>query len=184
MKPPTLRDPHLIIRKAKRKLELCTGEKLLRSYDIALGSCPVGDKEIEGDGKTPEGEYFVFVKNPKSRFHLSLGLNYPTQKTAERGFVLGLITRIEFDQIVKAQREGQAAPKNQAWRRDLYSWRRDWIRLDGGMRGVGEYGNGGAFRGCSGWNKGEDNAMIGSPRNARCLTVFGNSSILEKMVRI
>ena len=65
------------IRKSEKKLSLFEGENLLRTLDLSLGFAAVGPKEVEGDGKTPEGEYIVCVKNPKSSFHLSLGINYP-----------------------------------------------------------------------------------------------------------
>ena len=120
MKPLMLRNPHLIIRKANRTLELFDGEKSIRCYNIALGSCPVGDKEIEGDGKTPEGEYYVFVKNPESKFHLSLGLSYPSQESAERGLAAGVITRSEFDSIVAAHRHGTNLPQKTGLGGEIY----------------------------------------------------------------
>jgi murein L,D-transpeptidase YafK len=120
MKPPTPADRHLIIHKAERKLELFDGEKLLRSYKIALGSCPVGDKEIEGDGKTPEGQYYVFVKNPESKFHLSLGLSYPSRASAERGLAAGVITRSEFDSIAGAHEHGTELPQKTRLGGEIY----------------------------------------------------------------
>ena len=56
---------------------LLHNERVLRTYDIALGFMPVGHKQFEGDGKTPEGTYFINRHNPKSRFHLSVGISYP-----------------------------------------------------------------------------------------------------------
>jgi len=120
MKPPTPVDGHLIIHKAERKMELFDGEKLLRSYKIALGSCPVGDKEIEGDGKTPEGQYYVFVKNPESKFHLSLGLSYPSRASAERGLAAGVITRSEFDSIAGAHEHGTQLPQKTRLGGEIY----------------------------------------------------------------
>lgn len=72
-----LKEPRLIITKSKRTLEVCDGDKHIQSYTIVLGFDPNADKEIEGDGRTPEGDFFVFTKNPESKFHLSLGLSYP-----------------------------------------------------------------------------------------------------------
>ena len=37
----------------------------------------MGTKQVRGDGKTPEGRYFIDRRNPNSNFHLSLGINYP-----------------------------------------------------------------------------------------------------------
>lgn len=64
--------------KAERRMYLMHGERVLRSYDIALGREPVGQKRREGDGRTPEGSYVIDRRNPRSAFHLSLGISYPT----------------------------------------------------------------------------------------------------------
>lgn len=65
------------VHKAERKMHLIHHDRVLRSYDIALGFAPEGHKQFEGDGKTPEGAYYITHKNPDSRFHLSLGISYP-----------------------------------------------------------------------------------------------------------
>ena len=72
------------IHKAERKMYLLHQGTVLRTYDIALGGNPVGHKQFEGDGKTPEGVYFISHKNPKSTYHLSLGVSYPND--ADRAF--------------------------------------------------------------------------------------------------
>lgn len=65
------------VQKANRKMYLLHNDKVLKSYDIGLGGNPVGPKEFEGDGKTPEGTYYISHRNPNSRYHLSLGISYP-----------------------------------------------------------------------------------------------------------
>lgn len=67
------------VHKADRKLYLLNEDRVLKSYDIALGFAPVGHKQFEGDGKTPEGAYIINYKNPKSRYHLSLSISYPNE---------------------------------------------------------------------------------------------------------
>jgi hypothetical protein len=64
--------PRIEVFKAKRELQLFDGEKLIKTYRIALGANPKPPKEREGDKATPEGAYFICRKNPKSQFHLSL----------------------------------------------------------------------------------------------------------------
>lgn len=68
---------------------LLNGQRALRSYDIDLGFAPIGDKKVEGDGKTPEGHYLVNRRNPNSRFHLSLGIDYPRAKDVAEARALG-----------------------------------------------------------------------------------------------
>lgn len=67
------------VHKADRKLYLFNNDKVLKSYDIGLGFQPVGPKQFEGDGKTPEGQYFISYKNPNSNYHLSLKISYPNE---------------------------------------------------------------------------------------------------------
>jgi murein L,D-transpeptidase YafK len=63
--------------KGARRMDLVHHDRVLRSFDIALGREPVGQKEREGDGRTPEGVYFIDRRNPNSSYHLSLGISYP-----------------------------------------------------------------------------------------------------------
>ena len=50
---------------------------LIASYEILTTSGGPGPKRRQGDGQVPEGFYEIDRFNPESRFHLSLGLNYP-----------------------------------------------------------------------------------------------------------
>ena len=99
------------IHKAARKLELYSGEALLRTYRIGLGFSPVADKKQEGDGATPEGDFYVFVKNNRSAYYLSLGVSYPNVEDAERGLRDGLINRSQYNAIVRATKNKTAPPQ-------------------------------------------------------------------------
>lgn len=79
----------VVVLKEKRKMYLLNGNKALRSYDIALGFAPRGDKKVEGDGKTPEGHYLIDRRNPNSRFHLSIGIDYPRSRDIAEARALG-----------------------------------------------------------------------------------------------
>ncbi|WP_171022027.1 L,D-transpeptidase family protein [Cohaesibacter sp. CAU 1516] len=72
-----LRADALIVRKGDRTMTLMRAGKQVAQYSIRLGFSPKGDKMQEGDGRTPEGVYRINRRNPRSRFHLSLGLDYP-----------------------------------------------------------------------------------------------------------
>jgi murein L,D-transpeptidase YafK len=115
-----LKEPRIVIKKKARTLDVFDGTKLVKSIKISLGFAPVGDKETEGDGKTPEGEFYVFTKNPQSRFHLSLGLSYPSKPDAERGLKAGLITKEEFDSIQKAIDVGGMPPQKTRLGGEIY----------------------------------------------------------------
>lgn len=107
-----LKSPKLVVKKAERKLLLYSADKLLRTYRIGLGLSPVGDKVRSGDHRTPEGDYYIFTKNDKSAFYLSLGISYPNIVHAERGLRDGLITRAQHDAIVRANRAKRTPPQN------------------------------------------------------------------------
>jgi len=66
--------------KSKHELLAFSNDKLVKSFVIALGHTPVGPKEMEGDMKTPEGEYLISSKNANSNFYRSLLISYPNSK--------------------------------------------------------------------------------------------------------
>jgi murein L,D-transpeptidase YafK len=86
---PASRYDRLEVEKSKRLLHAFSKGKCLKTYRIALGQQPVGHKEFEGDGKTPEGIYQISIKNRNSRFHKSLGISYPDKKDIEHARQLG-----------------------------------------------------------------------------------------------
>jgi murein L,D-transpeptidase YafK len=67
----------VIVEKGARLLHLMKDGRALRTFRIALGIRPVGDKEFEGDFKTPEGRYTLDRRNPDSEYFLSIGISYP-----------------------------------------------------------------------------------------------------------
>lgn len=74
----------IVIEKKNRRLTVLDGEeKPVFSCVIALGSQPLGPKEKEGDGKTPEGEYFICLKK-RGKYGPSLGISYPNEEDARR----------------------------------------------------------------------------------------------------
>ena len=77
------------ILKAKRQMNVYQNGKLLKTYKIALGPNPVGPKEIQGDGKTPEGVYKIDGKNPNSLYHKNLSVSYPNARDIARAKKLG-----------------------------------------------------------------------------------------------
>lgn len=73
----------VIIWKSKRKMSLFQNKINLKTYKIKLGFNPIGHKQKEGDGRTPEGRYFITHHNPNSAYHKSLGISYPNKKDME-----------------------------------------------------------------------------------------------------
>ena len=74
----------IVVFKEERRMYLMHGDIALKAYDMQLGFAPTGHKLAEGDGRTPEGRYRIDKRNPESRFHLSIGINYPRPEDVAR----------------------------------------------------------------------------------------------------
>jgi murein L,D-transpeptidase YafK len=80
--PTDARADRVVVRKSARTLELYQRGQRLRVYAIALGRDPLGHKQQEGDGRTPEGRYVVDYRNPRSAYHKALHVSYPSATDA------------------------------------------------------------------------------------------------------
>lgn len=79
----------IIVDKSDRRMYLMHQDSVLKDYDIDLGFEPEGHKIARGDGKTPEGWYYINRRNPNSSYHLSLGISYPDRVDAQVTRALG-----------------------------------------------------------------------------------------------
>ena len=70
----------VVVKKAERKLYLMKKDKTFRTYKISLGFQPKGHKQRQGDGRTPEGRYYLDWRNPGSKFRKSLHVSYPSYR--------------------------------------------------------------------------------------------------------
>ena len=93
---------YINVYKEERTLQLWSGSDLIGEYNAGLGFSPVGHKEKEGDGRTPEGSYYLCLKNPNSSFYLSLGVSYPGISDAKRGLDSDIITQSQYNSIVNS----------------------------------------------------------------------------------
>lgn len=80
----------VVIEKDARLLHLMHDDKAFRTFKIALGIRPVGDKKSEGDFKTPEGKYTLDHRNPNSEFFLSIHVSYPNSTDRREAANLGV----------------------------------------------------------------------------------------------
>ena len=104
------REMRIVVRKGERRLTLLGDGRELLSTRVGLGSVPVGAKRRQGDGRTPEGDYYVCSRNANSRFHLFLGLSYPNGDDAERAQRAGLISAAQSRAITQAVAARQRPP--------------------------------------------------------------------------
>ena len=102
----------VIVYKTDYILELYKDGTLVKTYPIALGFNPIDDKQQRGDGCTPEGEFYICLKDPNSIFYKSFLISYPSLDDAERGLQTGLITQYQFNRIKSAIRNRQIPPQD------------------------------------------------------------------------
>ncbi len=74
----------IVIDKSDRLMQVYADGRAVKTYAVALGFAPDGDKARQGDGRTPEGTFRVDRRNGQSRYHLSLGLDYPQPEDRAR----------------------------------------------------------------------------------------------------
>lgn len=106
--------PKIYVLKEQRRLWLVQDTTLVRDYHIGLGFSPKGDKYFRGDGRTPEGQYFICNKNASSQFYKSLGINYPSEHNAESALSCGTISYAQFCSIKQANDAMKLPPANTA----------------------------------------------------------------------
>ena len=80
----------ILVDKSKRKMYLMNGDKTIKKFKINLGFDPRGHKEQQGDGRTPEGLYFIDRHNYYSKYFLSIGINYPNAKDILNANLMGV----------------------------------------------------------------------------------------------
>jgi len=80
----------VLVEKGKRQLHLLKNGVPFRTFKIALGLAPDGDKEQEGDQKTPEGLYMLDARNPDSDYFLSIHISYPNRSDLAAARAKGL----------------------------------------------------------------------------------------------
>ncbi len=107
----------IVVEKSARELSIWRGGEKLKTYNVALGHCPFGPKEQEGDMKTPEGVYTIDYRNPHSDFHLALHISYPSAEDEARAAARGVAPG--FDIMI------HGLPNGHGWVGAFHRWK-DW----------------------------------------------------------
>lgn len=84
------RATQIVVSKSNRVMALMDGATTLKKYEVHLGFAPEGHKIKSGDGRTPEGQYWINRRNPRSDFYLSLGVSYPNDNDLARARAAGV----------------------------------------------------------------------------------------------
>jgi hypothetical protein len=99
----TVPDNYVVVNKTNRNLALCDSGNHVLNFNIGLGFAPLGDKNQEGDGKTPNGVFYIPRLVPQSSYYKAFLLSYPDTADAARGLSDSLISQAQHDEIVAAQ---------------------------------------------------------------------------------
>lgn len=108
-------DTLLVAYKSQYRMQLYYNGKLIKTYVIGLGQEPVGHKQMQGDNRTPEGDYRIIQKSigPFGTEGSSpwlgtrwMRINYPNNADASAGLKKKYITQSEYNKIVAANAAG------------------------------------------------------------------------------
>jgi len=122
--------------KHEYRLYLIKKGKVFKTYPIALGQDPKGHKKIQGDNRTPEGEYYI---NQKSLGPFSgdwadffgtawIRISYPNSFDAESAYNKRLISSAEKAAIIREIMKKGMPPKNTAIGGGIgiHGWSGEW----------------------------------------------------------
>ena len=87
---PQQKATRVLVLKKEHKMELFSGETVIKSYTVALGRGGLAPKQRQGDHLTPEGLYQIDRRNKNSRFYRALHVSYPNEVDRERAHKLGV----------------------------------------------------------------------------------------------
>jgi murein L,D-transpeptidase YafK len=71
--------PYIIVDKSDYELQVYDDEGWYATYPVVFGSKTLDDKMMEGDRKTPEGNYTILSKRPHEKWYKIMVLDYPTK---------------------------------------------------------------------------------------------------------
>ncbi len=78
----------IVVNKEKRNIIMYKKGEIINTFNISLGFEPIGTKVKRGDGKTPEGLYYIEDKIRESSFFLALKVSYPNPWDIRRALEL------------------------------------------------------------------------------------------------
>lgn len=102
---------------SNRTLYFMHSDEILKRYRIGAGQRTLlGDKQREGDMRTPRGEFYICSKVVISPSSKDLGtrwmqLSYPNAEAAERGLKNNVISKSTYDGIIKAIEDKTTPPQ-------------------------------------------------------------------------
>jgi murein L,D-transpeptidase YafK len=87
---PMARADRVVVLKGRRQLLLYRGGHILKRYPVSLGFNPVGHKQRQGDGRTPEGLYTLDWRHISADLGPSIHVSYPEPRDRARAAKAGV----------------------------------------------------------------------------------------------
>jgi murein L,D-transpeptidase YafK len=75
---------YIIIDKSEYALQIYDDEGWYATYPVVFGNKDLSDKMMEGDRKTPEGNFKITSKKSHEKWHKMLMLDYPNQESWDK----------------------------------------------------------------------------------------------------
>jgi hypothetical protein len=110
-----IQDPEVFVYKERRRLYVVDASVVVRDYPIGLGRQPWGDKEREGDGRTPEGAFMVFTKSSLPDHGLGLKMRKALMTGGKSLPVAGRASSIQFQHAAAANGRGPSIQEQGSW---------------------------------------------------------------------
>jgi hypothetical protein len=97
----------IVVSKADRRLTVYRNGRQVLSYPVRLGYNGILEKQYQGDGATPEGQYHIIRKRDRgqTQFYRALVLNYPNVEDRRRFQQARHTGRIPADAFIGGQIE-------------------------------------------------------------------------------
>jgi murein L,D-transpeptidase YafK len=102
----------LLIEIADRRISVLNGSGVeVEEFPVICGrKSHEGHKLMEGDERTPRGDYYICTINEKSKFTVFYGISYPNVEDGQRGLREALISKQEMDAIGTALKDRKRPP--------------------------------------------------------------------------
>lgn len=88
--PPVSRVDRILVDKSDHAMTVYRADQPLHTFKVALGAGGLAPKVRQGDERVPEGRYVIAGRNPRSAFHLSLLISYPTPAQVAAARAIGI----------------------------------------------------------------------------------------------
>ena len=105
-----LLEPAVHVSKSKRIMTVYDRGEVVCSTDVLIGKDDTGPKEVEGDLRTPEGDYRICFSGFSDMYRYELVLDYPNILDAERGLRDGIINQQVYSEIITAHKNNIPPP--------------------------------------------------------------------------